>query len=170
MQKDGSIEIRRIKEGDDRLAISHVYEASWKSAYQGIVPQAYLDGIPKGRWAQAVDDPAWHTLVMLEGGGIIGTSSYAASRYADMQGYGEIISIYLLPEYMGKGYGKALLLAAIEGLERLGYKDIFLWVLEENEKARGFYERWGFFADGACLDIDIGGKGLREVRYIRPGH
>lgn len=48
------------------------------------------------------------------------------------------------PEYMGKGYGKQLLAAAVDGLAQLGYRDIFLWVLEENRRARKFYENAGF--------------------------
>jgi ribosomal protein S18 acetylase RimI-like enzyme len=160
------MEIRQVNEHDDRLAISRVYEASWKSAYKDIIPQAYLDGIPEGRWAQIADHPAWRTLVMLDGGKIVGTASYCASRFADMDGYGEIVSLYLLPEYFGKGYGKRLLQAAVDGLTQMGYADVFLWVLEDNAKARRFYECFGFEAGGAYLDDDIGGKRLREIQYI----
>jgi len=137
------MEIRFINEDDSRLSISHIYETCWKHAYRGIIPQAYLDSIPKGHWAQAIDNPAWHTLVMLDGKKIIGTSSYCKSRFEDMNGCGEIISIYVLPEYCGKGCGKQLLRAAVNGLRQLGYRDIFLWVLEKNTNARRFYEKFG---------------------------
>lgn len=159
--------IRLMNARDDRLAISRVYEASWKSAYRGIMPQAYLDGIPEDRWAGKLDDPGWHTLVMLEDERIIGTSTYCASRFKDMPDYGEIVSIYLLPEYFGRGYGRPLLKAGMDGLRHLGYADIFLWVLEDNARARRFYERCGFAADGGWLTVDLGGKELREVRYTR---
>jgi ribosomal protein S18 acetylase RimI-like enzyme len=148
------------------ISISHIYEASWKSAYKGIIPQTYLDSIPTGHWAQALDDPAWHTLVMLDGKKIIGTSSYCKSRFEDMSSYGEIISLYILPEYCGKGYGKQLLQAAVNGLMQMGYKDMFLWVLEKNTYARRFYEKFGFAASGAYLDEEIGGEKLRELQYI----
>lgn len=49
------LEIRYIIEQDDRLAISKVYEESWKYAYQGIVPQDYLDSIPEGQWASHIE-------------------------------------------------------------------------------------------------------------------
>jgi len=160
------MEIRPINEQDDRYAISHVYEESWKSAYKGMIPQAYLDGIPEGRWARAIDDPTWHTLIMLDDGRIVGTSSYCTTRFEDMHGYGEIISIYLLPDYVGKGYGRQLLQAAVDGLRQLGYTDIFLWVLEDNARARHFYECFGFEASGVYLDGVIGGKKLREMQYI----
>lgn len=83
-----------------------------------------------------------------------------------MNGYGEIISIYLLPEYLRKGYGKQLLQAAVDDLMRMGYKDIFLYVLEANAKTRHFYERFGFKANNTYLDDDIGGKSLREIQYV----
>ena len=50
-------------------------------------------------------------------------------------------------------------------LKNLGYDEIFLWVLEENVRARAFYERFGFVADGGVTDTEIGGKMLREIRY-----
>lgn len=42
------MEIRPLRETDSRLEVSRIYEESWKFAYQGIVPQRYLDGIPAG--------------------------------------------------------------------------------------------------------------------------
>ena len=160
------MKIRQICDEDDRYAISHVYEESWKSAYRGIIPQAYLDGIPSGRWVQTVDDPAKHSLIMLDGDKIVGTSSYGASRFADRKGFGEIVSIYLLPKYFGMGYGTQLLQATMDGLRQMGYPDIFVWVLENNWRARHFYERFGFQDGHTYLDDRIGGKALREVQYL----
>lgn len=159
------MEIRHMKQTDDRLAISHIYEESWKSAYKGIIPQSYLESIPAGQWASRLDTKERNTLVMIENGMFIGTSSYGKSRCAELDSFGEIISIYLLPEYIGKGYGKQLLEAVTEELVRLGYCDIFLWVLEENCRARTFYEKAGFTYSGRYSDADIGGKELREVQY-----
>ena len=51
------MEIRLMNDRDDRDAISQIYEESWKFAYKGLIPQDYLDGIPKGNWAKAVDTP-----------------------------------------------------------------------------------------------------------------
>ena len=161
------MEIRLIDEGDDRRAISKVYEESWKFAYKGMIPQSYLDSIPQGNWTEAVDTSGWNTLLVLDGDQIIGTSSYCNSRFEDWKDYGEIISIYFLPEYMGKGYGKALLQAAVDRLAEAGCKDILLWVLEENERAKRFYERNGFTASGVSLDDNIGGKALKEIQYVK---
>lgn len=69
------------------------------------------------------------------------------------------------PEYMGKGYGKKLIKAVIEELMKLGYRDILLWVLEDNKRARVFYEKAGFTFGNCFLDDNIGGKKLREALY-----
>lgn len=161
------MEIRKLSPEDDRNALSRVYEKSWKHAYSGIIPQDYLDSIPQGQWAASADEPSMSTLVMFEDGEMIGTSSFCPSRFEDMEGWGEIVSIYFLPGFMGKGCGKMLFGEVLRELERMGFRDIFLWVLEENTKARGFYERQGFVPNGKYLDDCIGGKPLREIMYVR---
>lgn len=160
------MEIRYTVSMDDPLKISKVYEESWKYAYRGIIPQDYLDSIPAGRWASCVDYPDWKTLVCVENGRMVGTSSFCSSRFEQYSDWGEVISLYLLPEYMGKGYGERLLETAVTELRKQGYANVFLWVLEENSRARHFYERFGFSPTGDFLETEIGGKALREVRYI----
>ncbi|KAA3384440.1 GNAT family N-acetyltransferase [Akkermansia muciniphila] len=157
--------IRPLEKDDDRLAISRIYEESWKAAYRDIIPEEYLASIPPGRWAPYLDAEGRQSLVLLEDGAYIGTASYARSRTDLLRDYGEIISLYLLPESMGKGYGKKLLSAAIDALSSLGNRDLFLWVLEENQRARRFYEKAGFVPSGDFLEACIGGKDLREVQY-----
>lgn len=161
------MEIRGLRPEDDRNALSRVYEESWKFAYKGIIPQDYLDGIPEGQWAASADKPDMSNLVVTENGEIIGTASFCPSRFEDRAGWGEIVSIYLLPDRMGKGYGKKLFAEAVRELEEMGFRDIFLWVLEENTRAREFYERQGFVPNGKYLDNNIGGKILREVQYVK---
>lgn len=159
------MQIRLLSHHDNRLEVSHVYEESWKIAYHGIVPQLYLDSIPKGRWAEWIDTNEKQTLIQLDDDSIIGTATCAKARLNIMEGYGEIISLYLLPEYWGKGYGKQLMTAAIQNLYQMGYEKILLWVLEENLRARRFYEKYGFQKTDSVLQDNIGGRPLREVQY-----
>lgn len=164
-----NLEIRYIMQSDDRLAISKVYEESWKYAYQGIVPSEYLKNIPEGQWAAHIEEEDRSNLIMILDGRIIGTSGFSQSRIPEMDGFGEIISLYLLPEYMGNGYGAVLLQAAMDELAKMGYDKMFLWVLEENKNARRFYEKSGWIQSKHCLCSNIGGKELREVQYCYEG-
>lgn len=65
---------------------------------------------------------------------------------------------------MGKGYGRLLLQAVVSELKKMGFDKVFLWVLEENQNARHFYEKCGFVQTGRCMWSDIGGKELKEVQ------
>jgi len=159
------LEIRYITELDDRSAISKIYEESWKYAYKNIVPQDYLDSIPDGQWASCIEQGNRKNLAVVQDGKIIGTSCFGKSRMAEMDGFGEIISIYFMPEYMGKGYGRLLLQAVTGELKKMGFDKVVLWVLEENQNARLFYEKCGFVQAERCLLSNIGGKELKEVQY-----
>lgn len=159
------MQMRYLLPADDSEAVSRIYEESWKYAYKGIIPQEYLDSIPEGQWVSNLDNPDRKTLICMEGDKYIGTSSFGQSRLEKLSNWGEIISIYLLPEYMGKGYGKILLQTSVSELKKLGYEDVFLWVLRENNRARRFYERFGFTETEDYLETYIGGKKLQEIRY-----
>ena len=155
--------IRSVRKTDDLKAISNIYEQSWKYAYKGIIPDSFLDSIPEGKWVNTVTKDGFYSLVMIDDDVYIGTSSFCSSRFKQFDGYGEIVSIYFLPEYMGKGNGKALFKAAVDELSVLGFKKIFLWVLEDNARARHFYEKIGLRLTDEYIDDNIGGKELREV-------
>lgn len=160
-----SVEIRPLLPEDDRLAVGKIYAESWKYAYKGIVPQSFLDGISEEDCGRNLDREGIFCLVAVEDGKLVGTSSYCKSRFKEYADFGEIISIYFLPEYIGKGYGKKLLAAAVKSLSEMGFRDVFLWVLEENHGARTFYERCGFFPGGEKMTSEIGGKVLTELQY-----
>ena len=54
---------------------------------------------------------------------------------------------------------------ALTGLRDEGFFDAILWVLEENPRARRFYEHAGWTADGGVKDEQWLEKLVREVRY-----
>ena len=162
-----SMEIRFLSPDDDLYEISSIYEQSWKYAYRGIIPQAYLDSIPEGRWADGIKRAGMRSLVLTVNGRFIGTAGICKSRWAEFSDYGEIVSIYLLPDAIGKGYGRQLLKRCVSELDQLGLRSVLLWVLEDNTRARHFYEQNGFIFSGVYRDDEIGGKHLREMLYIR---
>jgi ribosomal protein S18 acetylase RimI-like enzyme len=157
--------IRFLSPDDSPSEISRIYEQSWKSAYRGIIPQAWLDSIPAGRWADRITKPGMLTLVAEEDGQLIGTASVCRSRWEEYPDHGEIVSIYFLPEYTGRGFGAPLLRRCTDELHARGFSAILLWVLEENTRARHFYEKNGFSCTAAFREDCIGGKMLRELMY-----
>lgn len=102
------MEIRRIKKSDDVNAIGKIYEKSWKFAYNGIIPKDYLESISGNNWLPHFENKDVFNLVLIDNNEFIGTSSYCGSRSKEFNNFGEIVSIYLLPEYIGKSCGKNL--------------------------------------------------------------
>ena len=157
--------IRHMAPGDDKLSVSRIYEESWRAAYRGILPQDYLDSIPAGRWVPYLEQARRHVLLLEAGPCLAGVASCAASRDPSLPEHGELVSLYLLPAYQGRGYGRLLLEAALAELRALGHQEVFLWVLEENHPARRFYERAGFTAAARWQEDIIGGRPVRELQY-----
>ena len=95
---------------------------------------------------------------------VIGLAKIIDCRDADKQACAEIQTIYLLPEFIGQGNGNILLKWLIEYARSVGYKNIIVWVLTENTRARKAYERGGFQKDKVKL-VTINGAELKETRY-----
>ena len=161
------MEVRKTEPSDDFAAIGNIYVKSWQAAYRGIVPQNYLDTLSGGWWAQRLAEGRYDDYVIMENGVYVGTSSTCAARDEDMAGYGEIISIYMLPEYFGKGFAAPLIKYVENALKEKGYENIYLWALEDNARARRFYEKQGFHTNGDTTTMEISGKVLAEVRYVK---
>ena len=74
----------------------------------------------------------------------------------------ELRDLYVVPSAWGSGVAKALMDTALEAMREAGVREALLWVGEENSRARRFYEREGWTADGASRASQLGPI---EVRY-----
>lgn len=137
------MEIRYVTTMDNHLEISEVHEKSWKYAYKDIIPTDYLDSIPTGHWANSITKVGMHSLVITDE--IIGTASFCKSRWKQYDEYGEIVSIYFLPEYMGKGYGRYLLNSCIDELKKVDFIKFYYGFLNKTKEPEDFIKRTDLF-------------------------
>ncbi|AQT74991.1 GNAT family N-acetyltransferase [Streptomyces sp. fd1-xmd] len=168
----------RIREMDaaDVEAVSAVRVRGWQAAYAGIVPQAYLDAMTveddADRRRQRLLDPgreSWD-LVAVGDRGPVGWVCCGPSRGEVSGGtgpVGEVYALYVAPDLIGTGIGRRLLGEAHAAMRLRGFKGSALWVLQDNLRARRFYERAGYGPDGATQDDVYAGVPLSELRYRR---
>ncbi|MGW4489123.1 N-acetyltransferase family protein [Amycolatopsis sp. NPDC004368] len=158
----------------DAPGIAHAHVASWQAAYLGLLPEEFLAGLSasarEGFWAKNLATPEpRHTVLVAEtpDGTIAGFAASSPSRDDDATpDTGELASIYLLPEFWSRGYGRALHAHAHATLAA-DFPTATLWVLAGNTRARTFYERTGWTLDGRTKveSVADGTVTLEEIRY-----
>jgi L-amino acid N-acyltransferase YncA len=165
------VEVRKATV-EDASAIAFVHVRSWQVAYRGHMPDEFLDGLDVEKrtnmWCEVTQEPGKIILVAEDReGNIVGFSALGPSRDADANpNTAEVGAIYVHPEKWGKGIGRALLSASLDHVRKCKFDQVTLWVLEANQRARSFYESFGFIQDGAMKDDDDGKSfAVREVRY-----
>lgn len=163
MESGAKIRVRLAGEIDE-LDLLVVRISSWREAYRGILPQAYLDGlrrmnrfeIPPGTWLVESD----HIVA-----GYLATDLESTRRVKPRV---EIRELYVHPNYWRAGLGRALVERAAHELAVRGAEEIFLWVLEANARARAFYEAIGFErVPGERKLVPTGGERFPIVLYRR---
>ncbi len=169
--------IIRQATGHDAVELASLHVRAWRWAYKGLVPDAYLEdfgsaiGTQIQRWQTQLNEAQETTTwVAQEDETIVGFAITGPSRDSDAAPQtGEVFGIYLEPEKVGTGVGRSLFQFAIEDLWHRGYNPLTLWVLENNQRARRFYELAGWQPDGATKTEERQKVHLHEVRYaIRP--
>ena len=164
-----TVRIRRATSEDAR-AVAEVHVGSWRHAYRGMLPDAYLDRLSiddrEAMWRDALADDPTDVFVAEDGERVVGFASLGPSRDADAsEDVGEILTIYVEPSAMGAGVGRELLRATIQALRDRTYRRATLWVLEANERARRFYEKAGWTWDGSVDRHDFDCANEPVVRY-----
>lgn len=157
----------------DAVAIAQVHVASWQAAYQGLLSEAYLQGLTQTvqrRAAFIADGIARTSLnvrVAEQDGEIVGWSSYGRSRDEDAEEWtGELYALYLAPDAWAKGIGRQLWLASRESLKSSGFFRVTLWMLDGNERAERFYLAAGFTPQSTSSRIfEDDGIALPLTRY-----
>lgn len=160
--------VRRARPSD-AAAIAAVHTRGWQGAYEHVFGAENLRSIDTERrarwWERAVFEDLETVLVAEDDGTLVGFASVGASRDEDAEG--ELYAIYALPERWGTGVGTALMAAGVDALRTAGYRDAVLYVLEDNPRARRFYEREGWALDGTTKSDEFFGVRVNEVRYRR---
>ena len=159
---------------EDAQAIATIQVDSWRAAYRGILPEAYLANLAMTQrsdaWRKSIIAGRPRVLIAHSNADgvetILGWVAFGDSRDGDKDHcWAEVETLYIAPDSWRKGIGKRLIDAARHALLSAGYTDVALWVLLDNRRARAFYKRSGFVCDNSSRGVQLGGKWLTEIRY-----
>jgi ribosomal protein S18 acetylase RimI-like enzyme len=159
----------RPANASDIPTLSRVHVASWRAAYRHILPDEVLNSLSieqfEANWRRNFSDTQRTNLVLEVESCVSGFIAFGNSRDNDAtEGTGEIYALYLIPELWSAGYGRVLWAEASQYL--LSRFSVFtLWVLQNNNRARKFYECMGLKHDEQIKNISLYGVELPEVRY-----
>jgi GNAT superfamily N-acetyltransferase len=152
---------------EDAEGIARVNIRGWQAAYADVLPREALAqlSVEEGASRRREKIEAGERILVLEDGGtVVGFAAFGSARDENVPGRGELYAIYVEPARWGEGLGGKLIGAAEEALRDGGFSEAILWVLEENPRARRFYEASGWRAD-ASRRIELLGVDVPEVRY-----
>jgi GNAT superfamily N-acetyltransferase len=152
---------------DDADGIAAVHHTAWVQTYSDLLPADHWETDTvvrrRERWRdQLAREFPGRPLVAVVDEQVVGFARAGAARAKDgvpPVRSDELWAMYVLPEQHGNGIGALLLDAALPA-----QRPAELWVAEGNPRARRFYAKHGFAADGGRF---VDALGMVEIRMVR---
>lgn len=165
-----------IREGteDDTESISNLHAESWRAAYRGILSDDYLDGrVQKDRlavWQARLSSAGAKPMFVLVAQLDVRLAGFICVFLSEDTVFGSLLdNLHVAPDLTGQGVGRQLLSeAAMRLLEAGSRVGLYLWVFEQNRRARQFYERAGAIAVGSAENPMPDGNRVLSVCYYWP--
>jgi GNAT superfamily N-acetyltransferase len=162
----GSSLIVRPAQVQDVPHMARVHVRCWQETYRGLMSDAVLDdpGFPAARermWTATLTDERYRqnrVAVAERDDKLVGIAMSGPSEDMTAAWTRQLYVLYVYAADHGTGAGRALLEAVIDPAESAA-----LWVADPNPRARAFYRKQGFVADGTAQVED----GVREIRMVR---
>ena len=156
-----SLDFNKINEASSALA------KCWKSAYVGIVSDVYLSSLKNTHWVDFLeknkDSRIAECIVAEKDNKIVGVSIFGKSITEKYPDDGEIISLYVLPEFIGQNIGHILFEEAQQAIKKRGYRNCITCTFSENIRAIRFYKSHGY---EIVYQDEIVKIGTGELSYV----
>ena len=156
------ITVKQMETPEEIEGKSLVHWQTWREAYDDLLPAEFQETMTLERCRFFSQKYPENTLIAMDGKQVVGFISYGNFRDEAIQA-GEIIALYVLKDYYGKGVSKQLMHAVFVALDHSS--EIYLWVLKDNKRAIAFYQKMGFTFDGQEKILKLG-KPVKELRMM----
>jgi RimJ/RimL family protein N-acetyltransferase len=163
-----------VREGSvaDAEAIGEVHAESWRAGHRDLFEGDWLDRLAAQRrtqWSTVLGGRRFtaKTMLVAERGHRVAAFVYFGP-HNDGAPDGEIYDLYALPAVWGSGVALTLLDAAWDQLREARFRRVRLWTMAGANRARHFYESFGFEETGHTREYDFGdGRPVLQVEYAR---
>lgn len=137
---------------EDVKGIAKIHVNSWAKAYDGLLPQDYIDSFSFEKraelWGRIIGRELATVFVASDSDNLIGFLCVGQPKdYKNSDTY-ELSSLYISASHYGGGAGSLLYEACEEMLLNKRAKKVTLWALDKNQRAITFYKKHGFKLTG----------------------
>lgn len=169
MQTAPALSLRPATPADAAL-IASIHSASWQATYRGLLPDAFLDSEVAheraAHWVARMTAPGGERrtvqIAQLDDAAV----GFVCAEQQPDSAWGVLLdNLHALPAHQGIGVGSLLMRAARDWARARGETQLYLYVLDGNLPAIGFYERQGWQFVGAEPDR-MGGIDITALRYV----
>lgn len=174
VEPEHGLTIRPAAPSDSR-GIARIQVDSYRSAYEGLLPSAYLEHFTyeeqEEDWNAWLSSRSEQILLVAEysSAGVIGYALSEPTLDRRSSHDAELLALHVGRASRGQGVGTQLVAATVRELERCQCVSLCLWVLERNP-ARLFYEKLGGKEVGRrpWVNNEYFGTRVVEVEYGWP--
>jgi diamine N-acetyltransferase len=163
----------RLAGTDDAPSLSKLgaetFTATFGHLYQPADLATFLVSHGEEQWRQELADTEFAVLIAEEDGQAVGYAKVGPPHLPfEPRGVPiELRQFYLLEAWQGRGLADQMMQWVIDEAERRGGDHLYLSVFTDNHRARKFYERWGFVAEGRYAFM-VGGHADEDIVMRRP--
>jgi ribosomal protein S18 acetylase RimI-like enzyme len=162
---DAALSLRLARPGD-AVPLARIYVAAWQDAYAAILPHRLLANMSVEMHAARLERAIRRGAVLAAEAprhGVLGLAGFGAARDRGLDFDGEVYTLYVDPDFLGMGVGRALLHGAFAALQARAFHSCLIWSHAQNH-ACFFYEAMGGsrIAERRAM---LGGQDVGEVAF-----
>lgn len=163
----------RSADRKDASTIAAINVRGWQEAFRGNIPEDFLDRMDPAERQSFVGrmirtGHPYHVAVAEDDGEVVGYVMLGPPMAEDLESSAvhELYSLYIEPDRIGTGLGRSLMDHALHYLRNGDWDEAVLWTFQDAQRTSRFYEKAGWYRDGAEKTREIPeGNPVIQVRY-----
>ncbi len=158
----------------DAVEMAYTKLNAWKECYNELLPLAYIEKETEFEenyftYQKLALQPGHMMFVIMLNNVMVGMFELKGNSESDLSDeYCQLDSLYFLPMYWNKGFGKRAFRYIKKIVKTRKYSKIYLWTFAKNTRAKYFFEICGFRADGHSRIVKVApDTEVEQIRMVR---